>query len=195
MKKKLYATVIFLLFSMQYVFAQAEKADTVKRSHLLVKVDVLLPIAFLHSKYNDGYKMGFSLEYKTKTKLGYQLSYNFFIGKGSYDGTRGHQFIPEGRYYFNNHFVGLYAKLNYFKSSNPPTSIYHFMSLQNYGALGALYGYQKEFGRFNIEGRLGLGISKYYGYEGDLRKLGSYFITDDILWDVILAVNVGWKIF
>ncbi len=168
-------------------FAHTESYDTVTNKHLLVKTDILFPI-------------GLMVEYKTKEILSYQLAGHYFIRplwkqdnedlqlEGSYE------LHGEFRYYIRNQFIGAYFTYAHLEDN---MSMYAPYKQYNY-SIGPMYGYQKEWGRFNLEGLIGIGLSKNIHHEG-FTKVGLYFFKDDDYYSPFLAlrlsIGAGFRIF
>jgi hypothetical protein len=184
-KASLPALLVFCLSINSY--SKTENTDTLTNTHLIVKTDILFPI-------------GLMVEYKTKPATSFQLSghysmrpfrkydYYDFQTQGSYE------VLADVRHYFNNHFVGIYIKYAHFEDN---VSIYAPFK-QVYFSFGLMYGYQKEWGRFNLEGLIGFGISATIEHEGST-KIGLYYFDGKDYYspfiDARLSICVGYRIF
>lgn len=183
--------IVILLLCYFKGFSQTREQDHSSSNHLYLKADVLSPVLSLLPSIKT-YTFGASIEYKIKSRWGLQLNGYYYWGDNYHpNDTKGFMITPEGRYYFNEHFVGAYFKFDNYEYYYSHNSFSPEGMNKNIG-IGALYGYQKVIKRFVIEGRIGIGVNTnvennyfYRRYPEDL----------PILWDVLLAVNVGWKIF
>lgn len=194
MKKKLFPSIIFLLMNIQTVFAQTNNADTLKHHHLLVKTDLLALAQNFLPADGSNYNYALSVEFKLKSRFSLQLSCYLYKFPGDVN-RQGHEIIPEVRYYLKNQFIGMYTSFDHYMNLYDDNVIWSSRPAEErFVAIGALYGYQREFGRFIIEGRLGIGIANSYVN----RPIGSgayEFAEFGPYLDAILAINVGWKIF
>ena len=105
MKVNAFVIVIALFVSTSSI---ASKIDTVGQRSLLVKTEILLPI--LTIVQDEGIILSLSAEYKTKSKISYQLTGYITQNDNEYSNYKSYIILPEARYYLKNHFVGLYMK-------------------------------------------------------------------------------------
>ena len=89
-----------------------------------------------------------------------------------------------------NFIIGIYTR---FQVENVINYSIHNRKTKNIIlAIGPVCGYQIEFGRFNIEGTINVGIRKIYWPNG--RSVGG--VPDDSVdYDFLAGIKVGWKIF
>jgi hypothetical protein len=111
---------------------------------------------------NDGYLLSLPLEYKTKSPIAVQLTTTYDHGLIVDEGDVALKFTPEVRYYFRNHFTGIYMQR--YETIHNDKGIYASDRLASMErtkcmAFGAFYGYQREFNRLIIEGQAGAGIT------------------------------------
>jgi hypothetical protein len=198
MKIKIYLVFILVFLSLQFAAAKPPEADTVKRGHLLVKCDIFYPIFYLIAEDKDeSYSYGGGLEYKFKNRFSAQLgAYIFQFSDGSLQ--KGYRIIPEGRYYFKGHFVGAYIKYeqrNYVDGPIYRVSAGRFVEYEFLWTVGGLYGYQLELGRFNLEGRLGIGAAHNFYHHVASGSHDKGHSKGSIFPEMIVAIHIGCKIF
>lgn len=185
--KKILALLLLAVFVSSNLYAKSDNPDTLATNHLLLKTDILVPVGLL-------------MEYKTRSRFSYQLSGYFLIGpyrKQDYEDIQingSYMVNATFRYYIRNHFVGLYLQYAHLEDN---VSMYAPFK-QVYFSFGPHYGYQKEWGKFNLEGNIGLGISKNTEHVG-YTKFGLYYFDDDDFYspfvDLYLSIGIGYRIF
>ena len=198
MSVKKYIISILAIFTIQITSAKSPEADTVKRNHLLVKFDIFYPVAYLFVDDDKRYAYGGAFEYKFKSRFSSQLSAYVFQYYDGYLYQNGFNIIPEGRYYFKGHFVGAFIKYeqrSYEGGAFYTNRINDWIKNEFHWTLGGLYGYQVQFGRFNAEGRLGIGIAHdFFRLEWPNNNEKSTK-KGDLFPEMILAINIGYRIF
>jgi hypothetical protein len=188
MKAKIYLIMILAFFSLQFTAAQPPDADTVKRNHLLVKTEVLLPLLTWIDTKNDPIIFGVAGELKFKSRFSAQLSVYYLYVKNEDIKERGFLFMPEARYYMGHHFLGVYFK--FLREQIVNYTMYNKEVPRNFYSSGVLYGYQREFGRFSIEGFLNAGIRKM------VYPNGSYGPSENKTdFDFFIGGLIGWRVF
>lgn len=194
MKTKIYLLFILAFFSLQFVAAKPPEADTVKRNHLIVKLNILLPIEYIISP-NNGYLLSLPLEYKTKSPIAVQFTTTYDHGLKMDEGDEALEFTLEGRYYFKNHYTGIYGKYETFHIKRYLHSDKWARWKEQYAAFGAFYGYQREFNRLIIEGQAGAGIQ--FNLNDSERSLNYPYpkVSSEPFIDILLAIYLGWRIF
>jgi hypothetical protein len=194
MKAKIYLVLILAFFSLQFAAAKPHEVDTVKRDHLIVKLNLLWSVVYIGSP-NNGYLLSLPLEYRTKSAIGFQLTTTYDHGLIVDEGDAALKVIPEIRYYFKNHFTGIYTKYE----AIDRTRFLHSDRLAEWTekntAIGAFYGYQWVFNRLIVEGQAGAGI--IFNLDNSARSMNYPYptINKDPSVDVLLAIHVGWRIF
>ena len=175
----------------QISFAQPTKLNSINHRHLLVKAEVLMTIFGLVNPENNSIKGGISGEFKFNSKFSTQLSiYLNHLNEEDFE-IKGILLVPEVRYYLQNHFVGLYIKYQRNQNVHEYDAIGNPIPRINSYAVGPLYGYQHEFGKFNLEGFLNVGIGK-----GIVPKyINNPYIENGIYLDFLLGIKAGWKFF
>jgi hypothetical protein len=195
MKVKIYLVFILATISLQFAVAKPPEADTVKRDHLLVKMNMLIPIQYIVSSDGEGYMLGLSMEYKTKKPLGFQLTTYYDHGLILDNSDNSLEISPEFRYYMNHHFTGLYYKFQWYNMYRvlPSERVGHWT--EKFQAIGAFYGYQREFGRLVLEGQIGVGVR--YNIGDTAREYNYPYFPEDLdpMIDLILGLYAGWRIF
>jgi hypothetical protein len=187
--------VILISFFWSSTLSAQELPDSLSSKHLIIKTDILFPIAYLISPENTSSLITLAVEYKINRKFSLQLSGSFFLKTESNDDSGGYFFVPEGRYFLKHHFVGIYTKAGLFKHAAYVDPYHAYSKNDRYLAIGGLYGYQRDIGRFNIEARIGFGIAKEYYKTGPAGNGSFNFTDDDPYLDAILGINVGYRIF
>lgn len=194
MSYKLFFTSIGIFLLSINSYALTNEADTTRSNQLLVKTSIFYPVALFIS--NDEFRPLLSLfiEYKTKPALNFGIGGNLSKGKNENEGIYNYEIIPEYRYYKRNHFFGGFIKFSDFESN----TLSNIPFRQKNIAFGLQYGYQKEWGRFNLEGRLGFGLAYMLEHYGNT-KIGLYFFNDDDYYspfiDLLLDIYIGYRIF
>lgn len=194
MKIKIYLVFILAFLSLQTAVASSPEADTVMRNHLLVKLNLLWTVVYIGSP-NDGFLLSLPLEYKTKSAIGVQLTTTYDHGLIVDEGDVALKFTPEVRYYFRNHFTGIYMKYETIQTTKPlPSDRWAKWNEQNM-AFGAFYGYRREFNRLIIEGQAGAGI--LVNLNDSARSMNYPYPTvyNQTSADILLAIYLGWRIF
>lgn len=195
-RKRYFLMMVVVLFYSISLKGQSH-SDSTRTDHLVIKADILWPVAHLLSPENSTLLYTFSLEYRINKRFGVQLNGSFYRNPESDNRSGGYFIYPEGRLFLKNHFVGLYLKAgNYrdelFAYSTPDGTKYPD---NLYLAIGVLYGYQLALGRFQLEGRIGFGITKEFEQFGATGNGAIDFSAEDPYWDAILGLNVGYLIF
>lgn len=195
--KMRYLLIVIVVFFYSFSSKGQPRVDSSRVDHLVIKTDILWPTTHFLSPDNSTLLYTFALEYRISKRFGVQLNGSFYRNPESDYRTSGYFLYPEVRFFLRNHFVGLYTKAgNYFDelySYNTPEGIKHPDNL--YLAIGVLYGYQLDLGRFQIEGRIGVGITKEFDQFGASGNGTIDFSYEDVYWDAILGINVGYRIF
>lgn len=187
-RKKIIGTSFILLVFCFHAFSQERKTNS--KNHLFIKTDVLSPLLALITPEDD-FIVGISFEYKIKYPWSVQINGNYYNETYYYKKT-GFQITPEARYFFHSHqFSGLYFKYDQQDQLDYPIS--HGDKSQKI-ALGILYGYQTEVGRWIFEGRIGLGINRKAKVSGIFGTGNFEFSDSSLKMDTILAFNIGWRI-
>ena len=152
---------------------------------MLVKTDLLaLTQNFLPADPGN-YNYTLSVEFKLKSRFSLQLSGNVYKFLGDVI-RQGHEIIPEMRYYLKNQFIGMYTSLDHFMNLFDDDVIRSSLPVEErVVAIGALYGYQREFGRFNFEGRLGIGIA--HSYLSHSHRLAQSSRNSSLYFDTVFA--------
>jgi hypothetical protein len=178
--------------------SNSSESDTDKKNELFVKFDIFYPIIDLFGDDNEEYTYGMAFEYKFKNRISANLSgYLFQFDDGSIY-KKGFAIIPEGRYYIKGHFVGAFLKYEQRNIVDGPIYLVSTSRMLEYEflwTLGGLYGYQLELGRFNLEGRLGIGVAHNYYHHVESRGYDKNNSEGSFFPEMVLAINIGYRIF
>jgi hypothetical protein len=194
MKTKIYLVFFLVFFTLQIAAAKPPEADTVKRDHLIVKLNLLWSVVYIGSS-NDGYLLSLPFEYKTKSPIALQFTTTYDHGLIVDEGDETLEFTLEGRYYFKYHFTGIYGRFETFHIQRYLHSDKWARWREQYAAFGVFYGYQREFNRLIIEGQAGVGIT--FNLNDSERSLNYPYpkVSSEPFIDILLAIYLGWRIF
>jgi len=192
-----YFIIVFFTFGLSISLKAQNQRDSVKSNHLTIKTDVLFPTAYLIDPEVFAKMFTLAIEYRASNQVSIQLNASYLYRSELNDDSRAYLIIPEFRHFFNHHFAGAYLSFGNSlldRESYPtPKGIAYQDNLRF--ALGVLYGYQREFGRLQLEGRIGFGIAKEYMQFGATGNGAIKLSDEDAFFDAILGINVGYRIF